>query len=628
MRIAFVDFSGWAYTVDSPYQRPLGGSQSGLCYLAEELTRQGNDVWILNGVPEPVTARGVRVAPIDATGIAVLASSDAVVVLNGCSVERATMLRRMIGHGPMLVYWTQHADDQPASTNLRDPAMRAQWDAFVLISDWQAERYRSEFGLPAERIKVLRNAIGPSFHDMFSSGSPIRAGRGGPPVLAYTSTPFRGLDVLVAAFPLIRAQLPGTTLKVFSSMAVYQVDSGRDQFADLYERCRTTEGIEYVGSLPQPELARALRGVTCLSYPNTFPETSCIAVMEAMAAGCIVATSTLGALPETLAGLGFTLTPPGDPRLYAERFADLAVRVLRLMDEDADRTERYLADQVGLMNATATWTVRARQWAGWLAESTADRWAGRHGLVGGAPLTRRLPSGRVPVGGAMALSTGRHGVYLSNTTTTEGRALQRHGEPDEAVSKLLTSFLRANDTVVEIGAGIGTVTLPIARQVGSGGLVIAVEPRDALFPPLCATLALNGLTQARPVPGPIDGALAGSAAHLTSCRLLRINVCDDETVSLAAILAEAEAVIDRFRPILHCRIRSSEDFAALTATAARFGHRLYWHGHRQLGDADGESRTVVSVLGLSANVTQAIDGVSATTFDEAARLFPGFHTGH
>jgi hypothetical protein len=54
-------------------------------------------------------------------------------------------------------------------------------------------------------------------------------------------------------------------------------------------RCAETAGVEYVGSL-------------ILAYPNTFAETSCISVMEALASGCFVVTSNRAALPETTAG--------------------------------------------------------------------------------------------------------------------------------------------------------------------------------------------------------------------------------------------------------------------------------------------------------------------------------------
>ena len=116
--------------------------------------------------------------------------------------------------------------------------------------------------------------------------------------LGYTSTPFRGLEVLLSAFPEVLIEFPEAELKVFSSMKVYQQDERGDAFAPLYKRCRTTPSVHYVGSVPQPRLAEELKAATILAYPNTFAETSCIAVMEAMAAGLHIVTTDLGTLPD------------------------------------------------------------------------------------------------------------------------------------------------------------------------------------------------------------------------------------------------------------------------------------------------------------------------------------------
>jgi len=90
-------------------------------------------------------------------------------------------------------------------------------------------------------------------------------------------------------------------LKVFSSLKAYQVIEERDEWEPLYRRCAETAGVEYVGSVTQSEVARQLRSVNILAYPNTFAAISCIAVMEALASGCFVVTSNWEYLPETTA---------------------------------------------------------------------------------------------------------------------------------------------------------------------------------------------------------------------------------------------------------------------------------------------------------------------------------------
>src|SRR5262249_49097378 len=126
-------------------------------------------------------------------------------------------------------------------------------------------------------------------------------------------------------------------LEVFSSMKVYQQDEPGDEFAPLYHQCRRTPGVRYVGSVAQPRLAEELKAASILAYPNTFAETSCIAVMEAMAAGLLVVTTDLGALPETPAGFGAMVLPPAGPagiNSFAQSFLERLKGILR--DRAAD----------------------------------------------------------------------------------------------------------------------------------------------------------------------------------------------------------------------------------------------------------------------------------------------------
>jgi len=365
MRIAFADFAIWDYTIDSAYERPLGGSQSALCYLAEELARGGHQVLLLNNTARATTSRGVVCKPLSGLTSGTLRGLDALVLQN--AVTPARDLKPHLDAATRLILWTQHAHDQPAVQTLKEPGTRGLFDAFVLVSNWQRDMYLQAFGLEPGRCQVLRNAVGPAFYDQLADADDLIKNKATPPILAYTSTPFRGLGLLLDAFEKIRQGRPAVTLEVFSSMQVYQFSADKDQaqFGELYRRCQQTAGVHYVGSLPQPELAKRLARASVLAYPNSFPETSCIAVMEAMAAGCHVVTSDLAALPETTAGFGTLVPVTGNWDAFTGHFVEATLRVLEAEPSAAEQIRRR--SQVEYVRDELSWKKRSAEWVIWRA---------------------------------------------------------------------------------------------------------------------------------------------------------------------------------------------------------------------------------------------------------------------
>ena len=120
----------------------------------------------------------------------------------------------------------------------------------------------------------------------------------------------------------------------------------------------------------QAALARVLAEHDFWAYPCTFIETSCISALEAVAAGLYPVTTTLGALPETLAGWGTFVSADGE--MLVERWCDAVMVQARVRD----------ADRVAWLHANWThrervvrdwnWDRRAREWIACL-----DRVAGR-----------------------------------------------------------------------------------------------------------------------------------------------------------------------------------------------------------------------------------------------------------
>ena len=97
----------------------------------------------------------------------------------------------------------------------------------------------------------------------------------------------------------------------------------------------------------------------------------------------------------------------------------------------------------------------------------------------------------------------RHGLFLANSVDFYiGKALIDYGEYGEIELQLLLQLVRAaNSTIVEIGANIGTHTVPLAKALEIKGLdLIAFEPQQFVFQNLCANLALNNISNARVFP--------------------------------------------------------------------------------------------------------------------------------
>lgn len=363
MNIIFIDPIDFDYDVGTPFTQPLGGSQSALCYLAVQLAARGHHVTVYASMPSPVVVRGVTCRPNrDIQREHLQQPADAIVLLNG-PVDLAITIRQHLTARTPLLLWTQHAPNEQAMDGLRDPALRKLWDGIVCISTWHREAMLRAFDLDPARVALVPNAIGPFFSRLFSSADELRAAKSGPPVLAYTSTPFRGLDVLLAAFPAIRRHHPDAQLRVYSSMAVYR--SPETGYQALYDALRSTAGVTYVGSLPQAELAAALREASVLAYPNTFPETYCIAAAEALAAGLHVVTSDLGALPETTGGFA-TLVPgaAASPNRmeFVHAFVDATCHALAQRASAPDRFAAARFAQVQATLAHCQWAERAAQW--------------------------------------------------------------------------------------------------------------------------------------------------------------------------------------------------------------------------------------------------------------------------
>lgn len=251
------------------------------------------------------------------------------------------------------IYWNQLSYDQQAVQFLTDPNNVEKIDRIVFVSHWQAEQFRLRFGIPGYKTAVIKNAcIGVGKRE---------SGKRDKVRLCYTSTPWRGLDVLVKAWKLLDPQ--DCELHVFSSTKIYGKDfaiSAAGNYEDLFDECRETPGIVYRGFSTNESLRNELHTFDIMAYPNTFEETSCIAVIEALTAGLRVITSNLGALPETTEGWARIYPYLMNKDKHAEVFANILKEEIEKIK--TGELDNHLEFQKHVYDSRWHWDSRIEEW--------------------------------------------------------------------------------------------------------------------------------------------------------------------------------------------------------------------------------------------------------------------------
>ena len=92
----------------------------------------------------------------------------------------------------------------------------------------------------------------------------------------------------------------------------------------------------------------------------------------------------------------------------------------------------------------------------------------------------------------------RYGLisFFKNDTVIS-RSLRDYGEWAQAEIEFLLALIGSRDTVLDIGAFIGTHTLAFAKRVNGGGEVYAFEPQPLFFEVLKKNVAQNGMANVK-----------------------------------------------------------------------------------------------------------------------------------
>ena len=204
----------------------------------------------------------------------------------------------------------------------------------------------------------------------------------------------------------------------------------------------------------------------------------------------------------------------------------------------------------------------------------------------------------------------RHGRFVYSPKDMIGALLDAYGEWSENELSFLLSLLGPSDYAADVGAHIGTFTVPMARKVGPEGRILAFEAQRFAYHNLVTNVYLNlmhnvlarnvvcaresyalnleevplhqrqnsggfaiataarqsGTWSTTPAE-PLDVLLAG----LPRLRLIKIDVEGFEN----EVLAGARGTIARLNPIIHCECQTEASFSTLKQLADDAGYALF-----------------------------------------------------
>ncbi len=218
----------------------------------------------------------------------------------------------------------------------------------------------------------------------------------------------------------------------------------------------------------------------------------------------------------------------------------------------------------------------------------------------------------------LTLHGGRHGGFLHYVCDPLiGGSLAHYGEWAEEELYLLSSFIRPGDTVLDVGANIGTHSIAFSRFVGPTGRVISIDGQRRAFELLIMNRFLNAAENLHCIqaivgkqngmrmvaeedaahgpnlacvsfvdyeaPRPGDAStqeiliprvvLALDEVQLPRCELIKI---DAEAMELEVMLG-ATRTIEQHRPVIYFEQTSDRNFAETFQFLKSLSYEPFWH---------------------------------------------------
>lgn len=375
IKVCFVDTIGLVYKGDTLKERGLGGSESAIILLSQELVNLGMDVTVFNRCEREGDYNGVRY--LDLSRIKdnreffdIMISSrscipyipiqfkDGVVERWGVNPADFVNLVSNVRHKVVWMHDTFCDGEEWLEHLLVDGYI----NELFTLSDWHTNYVsNSAHGHEPRHYEQLKHKIWQTRNGLVNYIKEVDIDKKDKNLFIYNASVSKGMvPLLTQCWPMVREHIPQAKLKIIGGFYRHEnPDELERQFNECYDKHHGKNGVEFTGIIKQDEVAKIFAKASFFIYPAIYPETYGISTIEGINYNTPVVGCRFGALEEVAAEKTSYLIdyPFNYDKGQLERFI---YTVLEAYNNDYLRQQKMYA--CNAFKPWLTWDTVALQW--------------------------------------------------------------------------------------------------------------------------------------------------------------------------------------------------------------------------------------------------------------------------
>ena len=291
-----------------PAQIGVGGAELAILTLCELWAKRGDEVVFYNN------PREFGKSPFEQRNITDFSPSEDRDILMAFRSPNP----RIEGARGMKIWWSH---DQATTGSFKDFAPKV--EKIIVNSPFHADYFKKMYGI--ENTIIIDEPVRTWEYERKDIQKVSKR-------CIFCSVPDRGLKELLGMWQRIYHEVPEASLVITSDYRLWGVGyRGNEHYVNMAMRI---PNVTFLGAVPRPRLVEEQLKAELLTFPNTYAELFCYAVVECGIAGALPITTPSAALDTTNMGIF----------ARQEQFADTVIRTLLLPQEELVKLQKAVRD--------------------------------------------------------------------------------------------------------------------------------------------------------------------------------------------------------------------------------------------------------------------------------------------